>query len=182
MASVCRGTSGHLPRSKQRGRSFQLTSLIHTSQTTGRLTHGVVRGRDVQASKLHSPPVLVSTSFSRCSIPESSDSDSIQSNRCQRKVEHLSILLVPGCSPPHNEDISNCNTNLPAKLLPKYTTIEYTLSRHETTRILIYNEILQHTWFTEGRANGIVQCPWYYLSAPASCSQERSNICSPELG
>lgn len=162
MASVCRGTSGHLPRSKQRGRSFQLTSLIHTSQTTGRLTHGVVRGRDVQASKLHSPPVL--------------------SNRCQRKVEHLSILLVPGCSPPHNEDISNCNTNLPAKLLPKYTTIEYTLSRHETTRILIYNEILQHTWFTEGRANGIVQCPWYYLSAPASCSQERSNICSPELG
>ena len=29
--------------------------------------------------------------------------------------------------PPHYKDISN--TNLPAELLPKYTTIEYTLSR-----------------------------------------------------
>ena len=29
--------------------------------------------------------------------------------------------------PPHYKDISN--TNLPAELLPKYTTIEYTLAR-----------------------------------------------------
>ncbi|KAI6096439.1 hypothetical protein EDD16DRAFT_1698162 [Pisolithus croceorrhizus] len=44
-------------------------------------------------------------------------SDSLPSNRYKREVE---------CFPPHYKDISN--TDLPTKLLPKYTTIEYTLS------------------------------------------------------
>ncbi|KIK32469.1 hypothetical protein CY34DRAFT_19028 [Suillus luteus UH-Slu-Lm8-n1] len=37
----------------------------------------------------------------------------------------LSVLLDPNAFPPHYKDISN---NLPAELLPKYTTIKYTLS------------------------------------------------------
>jgi len=35
--------------------------------------------------------------------------------------------LTRNAFPPHYKDISN--TNLPAELLPKYTTIEYTLAR-----------------------------------------------------
>ena len=37
------------------------------------------------------------------------------------------FCLQRNAFPPHYKDISN--TNLPAELLPKYTTIEYTLSR-----------------------------------------------------
>lgn len=37
------------------------------------------------------------------------------------------FCLARNAFPPHYKDISN--TNLPAELLPKYTTIEYTLSR-----------------------------------------------------
>lgn len=37
------------------------------------------------------------------------------------------FCLQRNALPPHYKDISN--TNLPAELLPKYTTIEYTLSR-----------------------------------------------------
>ncbi|KIJ06392.1 hypothetical protein PAXINDRAFT_103385, partial [Paxillus involutus ATCC 200175] len=37
------------------------------------------------------------------------------------------FCLSRNAFPPHYKDISN--TNLPAELLPKYTTIEYTLSR-----------------------------------------------------
>lgn len=37
------------------------------------------------------------------------------------------FCLQRNAFPPHSKDISN--TNLPAELLPKYTTIEYTLSR-----------------------------------------------------
>ena len=37
------------------------------------------------------------------------------------------FCLTRNTFPPHYKDISN--TNLPAELLPKYTTIEYTLSR-----------------------------------------------------
>jgi protein transport protein SEC23 len=37
------------------------------------------------------------------------------------------FCLTRNAFPPHYKDISN--TNLPAELLPKYTTIEYTLAR-----------------------------------------------------
>lgn len=37
------------------------------------------------------------------------------------------FCLARNAFPPHYKDISN--TNLPPELLPKYTTIEYTLSR-----------------------------------------------------
>ena len=37
------------------------------------------------------------------------------------------ICLTRNAFPPHYKDISS--TNLPAELLPKYTTIEYTLAR-----------------------------------------------------
>ncbi len=37
------------------------------------------------------------------------------------------FCLSRNAFPPHYKDISN--TNLPAELLPKYTTIEYTLAR-----------------------------------------------------
>ena len=66
-----------------------------------------------------------------------------RSRHTRRVFQHLSDLysqidirgklwICPFCLqrnpfPPHYKDISN--TNLPAELLPKYTTIEYTLSR-----------------------------------------------------
>lgn len=65
------------------------------------------------------------------------------SSRCPHTYNSIFILcsqidiraklwICPFCLsrnafPPHYKDISN--TNLPAELLPKYTTIEYTLSR-----------------------------------------------------
>ncbi|KAG1718205.1 hypothetical protein EDB19DRAFT_1800806 [Suillus lakei] len=44
-----------------------------------------------------------------------------------RKLWICPFCLTRNAFPPHYKDISN--TNLPAELLPKYTTIEYTLSR-----------------------------------------------------
>jgi len=72
----------------------------------------------------HSQPLLVRTFSKICII--------YRRNRYSQIDIRGKLWICPFCLsrnafPPHYKDISN--TNLPAELLPKYTTIEYTLAR-----------------------------------------------------
>jgi len=71
----------------------------------------------------YSQPVLVCLFFPlfKCFSSFSSQID------IRGKLWICPFCLSRNAFPPHYKDISN--TNLPAELLPKYTTIEYTLSR-----------------------------------------------------
>ena len=61
----------------------------------------------------HRNPLLMVTSYSQIDI--------------RGKLWICPFCLQRNAFPPHYKDISN--TNLPSELLPKFTTIEYTLSR-----------------------------------------------------
>lgn len=101
-------------------------SAIYTSKAKGRSSACSVRAGDVQtAVPCHPQSLLVCFDIQQLNIYFYSPSFSQIDIR--GKLWICPFCLSRNAFPPHYKDISN--TNLPAELLPKYTTIEYTLAR-----------------------------------------------------
>ena len=119
-----RGMSGHRRAWKQPAPSCRyLLSTPHSSiarislqsyTNPSRANHRVVQSSTLTGSSL----------FSLLNVCSSSPASQID---IRGKLWICPFCLSRNAFPPHYKDISN--TNLPAELLPKYTTIEYTLSR-----------------------------------------------------
>lgn len=97
---------------------------LHSPQAPRGSPARPLRARHVQAPVSCHPQPLLVPSFLPFSPPLTVPSSQID---IRGKLWICPFCLSRNAFPPHYKDISN--TNLPAELLPKYTTIEYTLSR-----------------------------------------------------
>lgn len=109
-------------RSDPHGRAY--LGVVHSAEASRGSTSCAVRAGNLQAPLSRgAQSVLVRLASPIC--------DALLTRRSQIDIRGK-LWICPFCLqrnafPPHYKDISN--TNLPAELLPKYTTIEYTLSR-----------------------------------------------------
>ena len=122
--SGCRGMSGHRHAWRQPAPSCPYLPSTHPSSIAR------TSPQSSMSPSRASPHVVPSSTPTGISF--SPPSQVLSSFPCSQIDIRGKLWICPFCLsrnafPPHYKDISN--TNLPAELLPKYTTIEYTLSR-----------------------------------------------------